>query len=248
MKRTMFLVMTAILVMAPWLAAAQENGGMFFSKSMIDPVTREGMTAEFQSGDHIYGLALMEKSILETIGKESAKSVPVEIFIYELKAPLYDYQQPSEMQLETSTMMVSGEALKRQYLPIDIVPDTTTLTAYTGGDLVYKKFGPKYDGPVKFAERLAQLEAGSHTIIVKLNCNYSVVSEGRFVITGDEYGSYKQAAADLNEYAVNIATKGAVMPKAARSDDTLEKEMIAAFQASQTYQDRVKGEVLRVVI
>ena len=38
------------------------------------------------------------------------------------------------------------------------------------------------------------------------------------------------------------------MPKAARSDKQLESEMISAFKASQTYKDRVKGEILRVVI
>ena len=38
------------------------------------------------------------------------------------------------------------------------------------------------------------------------------------------------------------------MPKSARSDKKLEKEMIAAFKSSQTYRDRVKGDVVRVVI
>ncbi|MBN1272989.1 MAG: hypothetical protein JXB26_12035 [Candidatus Aminicenantes bacterium] len=38
------------------------------------------------------------------------------------------------------------------------------------------------------------------------------------------------------------------MAKSARSDKKLEGEMIEAFKASQTYKDRVKGKVLRVVI
>jgi hypothetical protein len=38
------------------------------------------------------------------------------------------------------------------------------------------------------------------------------------------------------------------MPKAARTDKSLEADMERAFKASQTYKDRVKGEVLRVVI
>jgi hypothetical protein len=38
------------------------------------------------------------------------------------------------------------------------------------------------------------------------------------------------------------------MPKAAQTDKSLEADMERAFKASQTYKDRVKGEVLRVVI
>jgi hypothetical protein len=52
----------------------------------------------------------------------------------------------------------------------------------------------------------------------------------------------------INESASNIKTKDTVMPKSARSDKKLESEMLAAFKNSQTYKDRVKGEVLRIVI
>jgi hypothetical protein len=152
------------------------------------------------------------------------------------------------MQLETGTLMLSGDALQQKYLPIDIIPGTDQLTAYGTEQLVYKKFGPKFAGPVKFAERMSQLEAGEHTIIVKLNCNYSFVAEGQFTITGDDFSVYSQMSNDLNELASNLKTQGAMMPKAARSDKELEAEMIAAFKASQTYKDRVKGEILRVVI
>ena len=42
--------------------------------------------------------------------------------------------------------------------------------------------------------------------------------------------------------------KDAVMPKAAMTDKKLENEMIAALINSQTYKDRIKGEVIRLVI
>ncbi|MBN1348714.1 hypothetical protein JXJ21_04830 [candidate division KSB1 bacterium] len=248
MKHQLFLSLLVILLFVSMNSFAQNSGEIVFSKNLINASNPGGLTTQFQSGDHIYSVAFLENSILGIIGKESAKQVSVEVFIYELKPPLYDYQQPSEMQLETGTLWVSGNALEKKYIPLDIIPGTTEVTAYGSDELMYKKFGPKFDGPVKFAERLSQLEAGEHTIIVKLKCNYNVVAEGKFVIAGDDYAAYKNASKELNEYAGGAKTKAAVMPKSARSDKSLEAEMITAFKASQTYKDRVKGEILRVVI
>jgi len=227
---------------------AQKSGEIIFSKKMINPSSPADLTAQFQAGDNIYALAFFDKSILEMARSSKAKNVDMEIFIYELKAPLYDYQQPSEMQLETSPLQVSGDALQKNYLPLDIIPGTSEMTAYGSQNLAYKKFGPKFYGPVLFAERMSQLEPGEHTIIVKVNCNYNFVSEGKFVIKGDDYSGYNKMANALNESASNLKTKDALMPKAALTDKNLESEMISAFKASQTYKDRVKGEVLRIVI
>jgi len=113
---------------------------------------------------------------------------------------------------------------------------------------VYQKFGSEFYGPVKFAAALSELQPGEHTIIVKLSCNYKFVSVGKFVIKGSDYAVYKKMSKDLNESASGASAKNAVMPKAARSDKGLEAEMINAFKLSQTYKDRIKGEVLRVAI
>jgi len=248
MKLKLVLILSILICLISMNAFAQKGGEIVFSKKMINPASPADLTTQFQAGDNIYSVAYFEKSILEMARSSSVKHVDMEIFIYELKPPLYDYQQPSEMQLETSPLRVSGDALQKNYLPLDIIPGTNEMTAYGSQDLVYKKFGPKFYGPVKFAERMSQLEAGEHTIIVKVNCNYNFVSEGKLVINGDDYTVYNKIANELNEAASNIKTKDAVMPKAALSDKKLESEMINAFKASQTYQDRVKGEVLRVVI
>jgi len=248
MKLKSLLTLLIILCSISLNVLAQKGGEIVFSKNMIDSSNPAELTAKFQAGDHIYSVAFLEKSILGIIGKKSVKNTSVEVFIYELKAPLYDYQQPSEVQLETATLWVSGDALKIKYLPLDIVPSTNELTAYGSNELVYKKYGPKFQGPIKFTERLSQLESGEHTILVKLRCNYNFVAEGKFVITGDDYSVYQTLSDELNVYAANSKTKSAVMPKAKRTDKKLEVEMISAFKASQTYKDRVKGDVLRVVI
>ncbi len=241
-------IMLFVLVFIPMNSFAQESGEIVFSKTLIDAANPGGLTDQFQAGDHIYSMAFLGKSLLEIIGKDTAKSVPVEVFIYDLKAPEYDYQEPSEMQLETGALIVSGSALQTPYLPIDILPSTQALTAYVSEELMYKKYGPTFYGPIKYADRMSQLEAGEHTIIVRLKCNYNVVAEGTFVMTGDDYAAYKTLSAELHEFATSEKTKQAVMPKSARSDTALEEEMKAAFTASQTYKDRVKGEILRVVI
>ncbi len=248
MKHKSISIISIILCLCSMHALAQESGEIIFSKELIDPSGPAELATQFQSGDYIYSVAFFGKSILEMIGKESAKEVSVEVFIYELKAPLYDYQQPSEIQLETSTLWVSGAALQKDHLPLDIIPGINRMTAYGSQDLVYKKFGKKFYGPIKFSERIGKLEAGEHTIIVKLKCNYDFVSEGKFTINGEDYSVYMQMSNALNESASNLKTKDAVMPKVALSDKKLEADMIEAFKGSQTYNDRVKGEVLRIVI
>jgi hypothetical protein len=213
---------------------------------MINPQNPAALAVQFQSGDTVYAVAFLEKSILDIVG--SMKKVDVEVFLYELKPPQYSYQKPSEMQLDSNTLQVSGAALQRKYLPLDIVPRTDAMTAYGGQELVYQKFGSEFYGPVKFSAVLSDLEPGEHTIIVKLSCNYEFVSVGKFVIKGSDYAVYKKMSRDLNESASGTGTKSAVMPKAARSDKGLESDMINAFKSSQTYKDRIKGEVLRVAV
>jgi len=229
-------------------ALPQESGKIIFSKKMINPSSPAELSTEFQAGDHIYAVAFFDKNILGLSGKSAAKSVNLEIFIYELKPPLYDYQQPSEVQLETSSLIVSGSALQNNYLFLDILPSSHRMTAYGNQELVYKQFGPKFYGPVQYAERLSRLKAGEHKIIVRVKCNYQPVSQGSFVIRGDDYTVYQKLSADLNQAASSLKTRGVVMPQPARSDQKLEAEMLKAFKASQTYRDRVKGKILKIVI
>lgn len=239
----LFLVLCALTT----TAVAGKPGEIVFSKSLINPSAPASIISQFNSGDKIYAVAFLEKSIAENIGS-ATKKAEVEVFLYELKPPAYSYQQASEVQLESNTLWVSGEALKKTFLPLDIVPGTDAMTAYGSQELLYQKFGNEFYGPVKFATALSDLGPGEHTIVVKATCNYNVVSAGKFVVKGSDYGVYKKMAAALNDAASGASTKTAVMPKAARSDKSLESDMTGAFKSSQTYKERIKGEVLRVVI
>ena len=139
MKLNLFLIILIILFSVSMNAVAQKSGEIVFSKALINPSGPDGLTTEFKSEDNIYSLAFFDKTINELSGSGSKKSVIMEIFIYELKQPLYDYQQPSEMQLETASLTVSGSALEKNYLILDIIPAADNMTAYVTQDLTYKK-------------------------------------------------------------------------------------------------------------
>jgi hypothetical protein len=246
--KTGALAFACLVALASSAALAQDPGTIVFSSSMIDPANPAGLSDSFEAGQPIYAMAFLDKTLPAYTNRKTATKVDTEVFLYELKQPLYDYQDPSEVQLEFGSLLVSGDALQQEHLPIDIVPDPGAMTAYGHPELSYKKFGPSFDGPVKYAAKLSQLEPGEHAIVVKLKCNYEVVAEGSFTLAGEDFASYETASADINAAAQGAKTRSTVMPAAKMSDPALEQEMIAAFKASQTYKDRVKGEVKRLVI
>ena len=247
-NKSIFTLFSLLLLSFSITIYPQKAGEIIFSKKLLNPNSPASLTNQFMSGDPIYAIAYLPDNIAAMSGKNEPKKVPVEIFLYELRPPLYDYQEPAEIQLEFGTMHISGAALLNKYLMIDIAPSKEEITAYGQKDLVYKKFGKDYDGPVKYSKALAKLESGEKTIIVKLNINYQFVAEGRFTIKGDDYSFYKNLSKQLNESVDVMNMKDAVMPKAAMTNKQLENEMIAAFKNSQTFKDRIKGQVIKLVI
>lgn len=226
----------------------QNSGEIIFSNKLIDPIKPVNLSADFNAGDNIYSAAFLPNTISALSKNQNAKYVDVEIFLYELKPPLYDYQQPSEEQIDFSNLKVSGDALSNNFLPIDIVPTTESITAYGNKNLAYEKFGKEFYGPVKYAQALSKLAPGEHTIIVRISINYEYVAEGKFKIKGNNFPLYNDMAGVLNESADNFKYKDAGFPTAAMNDNKLEAEMIAALKNSQTYKERIKGQVIKLVI
>ncbi len=246
--KTFFSLFAFLCISFSSILYSQKAGEVIFSNKLIDPKNPLNLTNQFQSGDNIYALAFLPKTIIDMGTNEEAKKMDVEIFLYELKPPLYSYQQPQEMQMESNTLHVSGDALQNKYLMVDIAPNKESITAYGQKDLVYDKFGKEFYGPVKYAKAIANLEAGERTIIVKININYQFVAEGQFKINGEDFSFYKSLSKELNEAVDILRTKDAVMPKAVMNDKKLEAEMITVFKNSQTFKERIKGEVIRLVI
>jgi hypothetical protein len=237
-----------LALLFPTLAEAQKPGEIVFSTSMINPASPAGLTNEFKAGDPIYAVAYVPSSFGKLAKDPDAKKLDIEVFLYNIQKPKYDYQEPQEMQLSFSSLKISGNAIQQTYLPVDIVPAPGKMTAYGSAELSYKKFGAKFDGPVQFAEDLSKLEGGKQTIKVAIKCNYEVVAEGKFTIEGSDFSAYAQRSAEVNNAASGIQTASATMPKAAKSDKGLEAEMISALKASQTYKDRMQGTILKLVI
>lgn len=246
--RTLYSVFTVLFIFLSTNIFPQKPGEIIFSNKLIDTKNPSDFKTEFQAGEYIYAAAYFLKDIVTLSNQEEPKNINVEVFLYELKPPIYSYQQPQEMQMEFSNFVVSGEAMQNKYLMVDIAPNPEQMTAYGNKDLFYKKFGKEFYGPVKYAQAIANLEGGSHTIIVRVNINYAIAAEGKFIIKGDDYSFYKTLAKQINENVDNLKTKDALMPKSAMTDKKLEQEMIAVIKNSQTYKDRIKGEIIRLVI
>lgn len=246
--RTLYSVFTVLFIFLSTFIFPQKPGEIIFSNKLIDPNNPSDLKTEFQAGDYIYAVAYFLKDIVILSNQDEPKNVNVEVFLYELKPPLYSYQQPQDMQMEFSNFVVSGDAMQNKYLSVDIAPNLEQMTAYGNKDLFYKKFGKEFYGPVKYAQAIAKLEGGSHTIIVRVNINYAVAAEGRFTLKGDDLSFYKNLSKAINDAADNIQTKDALMPKPEMNDKKLEQEMIAVIKSSQTYKDRIKGEIIKLVI
>lgn len=246
--KTLIILVSILTIFLSINIYPQKPGEIIFSNKLIDPLNPSNLKTQFESGENIYAVAYFPKDIITLSNQDEPKMINVEVFLYELKPPLYSYQQPQDIQMEFSNLQVSGDAMNNKYLMVDIAPNPEQITAYGSKDLFYKKFGKEFYGPVKYAQAIAKLDGGEHTIIVRININYEVAAEGRFTIKGDDFSVYKTLAKQLNESADNLKTKDALIPKPAMTDKKLEAEMIAALKNSQTYRDRIKGEVIRLVI
>jgi len=236
-----------LLLLLTCFSFAQNAGEIVFSTKMLTPANQTELTNTFKSGDNIYALINLSKPLIQLSRSDDPKKLVADVFIYELKPPLYSYQEPSLNQLEVGKIWISGEFMNTKSLPIDIVPDPNNMTSYTE-NLSYEKFGDKFYGPVRYALALSKLEPGKHEIVVKLNFNYKDIAEGKFIIEGNDFSDYKTISKTINSFADENKTKGAEFPKAAMKDSKLEKEMITAFKNSNHYKDKLNVEVTKISI
>ena len=112
------LVVALLVVLAllfPTLAEAQKPGEIVFSTSMINPASPAGLTNAFKAGDPIYAVAFVPSSFGKLAKDPDAKKLDIEVFLYNIQKPKYDYQEPQEMQLSFSTLKIL-----RQCDPADV--------------------------------------------------------------------------------------------------------------------------------
>jgi hypothetical protein len=249
MKRYFRLALVLVaMVLLPLSAYAQKAGQIVFSSQMIDPANPTNLTKSFKAGDAIYSVAYVQDNFLKLCNSPNAKKLETGFFIYEVKPPLYSYQEPQESQIAYSTVWLSGGTMQNKSLPLDIAPKPDKMTAYGNPEITYTKFGKNFEGPVGYTEALAKLESGKHTLRVRYQCNYQVVAEGEITIDGSDYSSYAQLSEAINAAAGSIQTKNAGMPKVAMTDKKLEAEMITALKNSQTFKSRMEGQILKLII
>jgi hypothetical protein len=209
---------------------------IIFSKTPFDPIQPGESINKFNVGEPIYAFVQLPKKLSAIFNIEEGNKADVEIFIYEVKPPLYSYlKEPQEEQLAYSTLRISGSSLENDYIIIDIVPQPNQTNAYGNPDFKYKEFGKKFDGPANFAENFGKLEPGKRNFKIVVRCRYEDTAFGNISISGDDFGIYKEIANELNAAASNAASSIAVMPKAEKSDAALEKQMLEAFKESKDW-------------
>jgi hypothetical protein len=249
MKNLKSLTIILTIMMSTNLAA-QNPGEMNFSKNLITSPSVESPVTEFKSGDAIYGIAYLSSSIQKIANAKPESKVEVEVFLYTIKPPLYSYQQPMEEQLAFSGMVVSGMALQNNYLMVDIVPEPDQTTAYGTPEIKYKEFGKKYEGPVAYAENLANLPAGKNTLKILIKCNYEEVATGTITIEGNDFSLYAKKSEEINIAAASAGAKSAIFPEAKMNNSETESRMISAFKNSNDWKTGFidATEVLKIVI
>lgn len=249
MKTNMLMLTLIFLVMNQ--IDAQNPGDIVFSSTPINPLQPEGLKTTFNAGDNIYSIAYLPQTVKDFYKNSSPNAkLEVEIFIYELKPPLYSYQSPSEEQLTYASLWVSGTIVNEKYLLIDLLPDAAKTNAYGTEGITYKDFGKKYDGPVNFAETLAKLGAGEHELKVLVKCYYNDVASGTIKISGDDFSAYQKLSEQLNATASSASASNAVFPEQKLKDAAAETRMIAALKNSNDWKTGFAGgtEVIRISI
>jgi len=225
-----------------------EPGNIVFSTAPISPDNPPKLSNSFKIGESIYAAAYLGKSIRNLSSDPQTNKVYVEISFWTIQKPLYSYQKPSERFIGFSAVNLKGSLLDKNVLSFEILPTVEKITSYSNPEMDYKKFGKKNDGPVKIAESLSKLAAGQHTIIFKVKINYKEVSQGDFRIEGEDFSKLLALAENYRKGEATQSKASAEMPKAAMKDKKLEEDMTAALKASRTYNDRMKGQILRLVI
>ncbi|HPJ78701.1 MAG TPA: hypothetical protein P5086_00360 [Prolixibacteraceae bacterium] len=236
---------------APAQSLSTEPGNVVFSSSLIDPASPAGLTTTFHAGDYLYAVAYLPQTLKEIyVNASPNEKLLVEIFIYEIKPPLYDYQQPREEQLTFANMYISGDLKQKNHVVMEMVPDPAVTQVYNTPGLTWNKFGKKYEGPVGFAEALAKLGPGEHTLKVVVQCYYSPAASGILKISGDDFAGYNRVAEQLNEAGAAAGMAHAVFPAAVVSDAPREARMVSALKNSNDWKSGfIDGtEVLKTAI
>lgn len=246
--RTKILLLAVGTILA---VQAQLPREIVFSNQPVNPESPQNLKKDFKAGEHIYAVAYFTDAVKNLYQNQSPNAqLQVEVFIYETKPPLYSYQQPREEQLTFNNMWTSGTVKDNKYLVVDITPDPAKNSAYGGKEIIYKKFGNKYEGPVNFAETLGKLAPGEHKLKVVVNCYYAPVASGEFTLTGDNFSFYTTLAEQLNNTAASAGAASAEFPKAVVTDPARVTRMITALKNSNDWKNgRFDAtEILKTVI
>ncbi|MDH3640654.1 MAG: hypothetical protein OES38_01060 [Gammaproteobacteria bacterium] len=197
-------------------AAAKANmGDIVFSKKPIDPDKPSDLTAQFDAGDHIYGLIRTTKPWSVIYKNENSAEVMVNVKLDDKKihAQFVKLKKP--------------ELLSRQYLTFEVAPDPDKMTAYGDPDREYGlSTAILRQGPNELTHHLAQLGPGQHTMEFDVIYYGTVWSAGRFTVAGDDFESY----AKLHKEIAEGVAKAVTLPAANMTNKSMATQMKALLE------------------
>jgi hypothetical protein len=230
---------------------AQKAGEIIFSSSPINPDQPTGLKSAFNAGDKLYAVAYLPKKVIDMYSNNLQNpKLEVEVFIYEVKPPLYSYQDSMQEQLTFASMWVSGKVLNNKYLVVDLVPYPEQTTAYGSKEISYMEFGKTFEGPVNFSVALGKLAAGEHKLRILVKCYYNDAAHGIIKISGNDFSEYNKLAEELKTTAQSAVAKNTFLPDALMKNAATEAKMIAALKNSNDWKSGWIGgtEVLKIAI
>ncbi|MBN1406341.1 MAG: hypothetical protein JW956_01050 [Calditrichaceae bacterium] len=235
MKSLLIYLCTILLLTVSFQTiSAQQPGTIVFSKSPINAENPVNLTNDFKAGDRIYSVAYFTNPVKKQCkGKmpKTATKKAVEILIYK-----------NDMYATSMSPTLHNDYLETTTLILDLAPEASKMTVYTNPNISWKMYGNTKEGPLRFAEILSELDAGTTTIKLEIKACYEVIATGEFTIDGTSFDFYEDQMASLQ----NVETQTVQIPKAKKNDPALENEMKSLLLVSGN--DAWHGEIMEIVI
>lgn len=251
MKRTTIFV-SLLVLMGLFAVGVSAQNRLVFSKSPIDPNNPANLTTEFNAGDNIYGLLILNKPLKEFAREESVRHPQ---FGYNVTRPvleiellldgnqLFDGRHYFVWDLENKDTPWNAVPNDR-YFFFDVAPDASNVKTYAYPKMFFgvlssvgrpgnkAKAGAQY-----YSHQISRFSAGSHTVSFRIAGKERV--EGGFKINGNNYSFYNQLADKLE----TASSQNATLPAAKMKNPAVETSIKNAVRnAGNT------DTVMRVII
>ena len=234
------------------ISAVSAQSRLVFSKSPIDPANPTNLTESFNTGDNIYGLLLLDRTVKEFASEESVRhpqlgySVNRPTLVIDMlidNIPLFSGRHNYVWDIENKDSAWNSVPNDRFFF-FDVAPNSANIKTYAYPKLffgVLSSYGRPNNrakaGAQYYSHQISRLTPGEHTITFKISGKDSV--EGSFKINGSSYAVYNQLADKLESASAQNAT----LPAPKMRNAALEASIKTAVRNAGN-----RDSILRVII